>query len=378
MCATSLYIHIPFCKSKCGYCSFISFPGREADIPAYIEAIKEELFTRLGADALTTIYIGGGTPSLVSWDQISELLDTFWSLCGIDPDAEITIETNPGIVTEEYLISIKKIGINRLSIGAQSLNDTELKLLGRIHTVTEIKDTYQWARKAGFENINLDLIYSIPGQTMENWRYSLEQVVAFEPEHISLYSLTLESNLPMAIKIEAGELPGLDPDAAADQYELAEALLDQHGYIHYEISNWAKPGFECRHNLVYWNTLPYLGAGVAAHSYLDGHRTANTSSLDDYISLIGQQQSPVVMDEEIPPPLQVAEAVILGLRLIDGISPDDINTRFGVNINQIYRQQIHDLQDLGLIEMGKGMIKLTPRGRLLGNEVFHRFLPETA
>jgi oxygen-independent coproporphyrinogen-3 oxidase len=373
---SSLYIHIPFCKRKCEYCSFISYPDRESDISPYIDALKQELLVRLQTDTLTTIYFGGGTPSLLSREQIGGLIDTIRSLCRIDPSAEITIEANPGTVNPEYLKTIRKIGINRLSIGAQSFLDKELSLLGRIHNAAEIGYAVKSSRAAGFENISTDLIYGLPGQTVKEWQYSLEKLVPLDPNHISLYPLTLEAGLPMLRKIENGELPPIDPDTAADQYELAEEFLARQGYAHYEISNWAKPGFECRHNLVYWNALPYLGTGAGAHSYIDNHRTSNTNSIDDYLLLIKQHQSAAVMDEEIPPDLQVAEAIMLGLRLVDGISPDNINTRFGININVRYQPQIAELQEMGLIEFTKGMLKLTARGRLLGNEVFHRFLPD--
>jgi oxygen-independent coproporphyrinogen-3 oxidase len=373
----ALYIHFPFCRRRCSYCSFVSYLGRESDIPEYVNALKKELIPRASDQRVHSIYFGGGTPSLLSPEQIDDILHTIHSLLAVDEASEVTLEANPGTVDEPYLADIIKLGINRLSLGVQSLNDGELALLGRIHTTSEARDAVQFARNAGFTNLSLDLIYGLPGQTLKSWHRTLGEVIDLNPEHISLYPLTLEDDSPMRMAIERGEVPPIDPDLTADQYELAQDTLAAHGYLHYEISNWAKEGYECRHNLVYWHNLPYLGVGVAAHSYVDGHRLANTTDLDSYLNAFSRNLSPAwALDEEIAPELQLSETVILGLRLSEGIGLDDIKRRFGIDLLRHYEQQVGETAALGLLEYSGQGVRLTRRGRLLGNEVFWRFLPE--
>ena len=373
----ALYIHVPFCRRKCLYCSFVSYDNREADIPLYLSALKKELKQRAGGECIRSIYFGGGTPSLLPAEDIGDLLSVISTLFIMDEAAEITIEANPGTIDEAYLTAIRKLGVNRLSLGVQSLNDRELAMLGRIHTAAEARDAVRFARGAGFDNLNLDLIYGLPGQTLTDWQHSLDDALAMGPEHLSLYALTLEADTPMWTAIKEGSLPEIDPDLGADQYELAEDLLAAHGYSHYEISNWARPGRECRHNLTYWRNLPYLGVGAAAHSCIDGHRLANSKSLDKYIADFSGKTSPLPeMDEEINPELELAETVILGLRLGEGIDADYLQNRFGIDILAHYRRQVEEMADAGLLERTDGHIRLTRRGRLLSNEVFWRFLPE--
>ncbi len=321
----ALYIHIPFCRRKCHYCSFISYEQREADIPAYISALKAELAQRARGERVRSIYLGGGTPTLLSMEQVADILAGIGSLFAVDAAAEISMEANPGTVNTAYLAAIRQLGVNRLSLGIQSLNDSELARLGRIHTAAEAGEAVRSARKAGFENLSLDLIYGLPGQTLADWQSTLDKALEMEPEHLSLYALSLEAGTPMWQATEEKRLPRPDPDLGADQYELAEDILAARGYRHYEISNWARKGGECRHNMVYWQNLPYLGAGVAAHSYRDGHRLANTGSLDNYLAAFGGGAPPAPeMDEAISPELQTAETVILGLRLCEGIGIENI------------------------------------------------------
>ncbi len=375
----ALYIHIPFCRRKCSYCSFVSYPCREADIPAYVDALKKELEFYAG-ERLGTVYFGGGTPSLLHAHQIGDLLSTIDSLFTLEKGAEITIEANPGTVDEAYLRQIRAIGINRLSLGVQSFDDRELTHLGRLHNVEQAREAIESARKAGFDNLNLDLIYGLPGAALADWQRSLKEAVALEPEHLSLYCLTLEEGAPMRLAIERGELPQLDTDDSADQYMLAEDLLAAHGYHQYEISNWAKPGYECRHNLVYWHNQPYIGIGVAAHSCRNGHRFANTTDLDRYLSHFASKVSSPVsireMEEEITPDLELAESIILGLRLNEGVALSQIKNDYGVDMTSQFGNQITELTNLGLLERNDGHLYLTRNGRLLGNEVFWRFLPE--
>jgi oxygen-independent coproporphyrinogen-3 oxidase len=374
--AIALYLHVPFCRRKCNYCSFISYEYREADIPAYVSALKAELGQRARGERVRSIYFGGGTPTLLSIKQIADILATVGSLFIVEETAEITIEANPGIANMSYLTGIRELGVNRLSLGVQSLNDAELALLGRIHTAAEAREAVRFARGSGFDNLSIDLIYGLPGQTLCDWRKTLDEAIAMDLEHLSLYSLTLEADTPMWRAIEEDSLPDIDPDLSADQYELAEGLLAAHSYGHYEISNWARKGQECRHNLAYWQNLPYLGVGVAAHSYLDGHRFANTKSLDKYLADFSEKLPPVLdLDEEISHELQLAETVILGLRLGEGIDINNIKNRFGIDILTHYSRQVEEMADVGLLEQIDGHIKLTRRGRLLSNEVFWRFLP---
>ena len=373
----ALYVHFPFCRRKCRYCSFVSYENREADIPEYLNAIKMEMAENSCGERVGSIYFGGGTPSLLTAGQIDDVLKTIHSLFTVSGTAEITIEANPGTVDLAYLADIRKLGINRLSLGVQSLRDSELTLLGRIHTADEAGRALQLARMSGFDNVNLDLIYGLPGQSLADWRSTLDIALVLAPEHLSLYALSLEAGTPLWQAVEEKHLPGIDPDLVADQYELAEDTLAAQGYRHYEISNWAKPGRECRHNLVYWRNQPYLGIGVAAHSYLDGHRLANTRSLDDYLSGFSRGALPEKeMDEKISPELQTAETVILGLRLDAGIGVDKIKNQCGVNLRTRYRQPLGEMTELGLLEYSGGNLRLTRRGRLLSNEVFWRFLPE--
>ena len=355
----------------------MSYQGREYDIPAYVNALKKELALRADGQRVHSIYFGGGTPSLLSIEQVQDILHTVHSLFGVDKTAEVTLEANPGTVDEPYLAAIRASGINRLSLGVQSLENSELALLGRIHTSAEAGQAVRFARNAGFTNLSLDLIYGVPGQTMAGWRETLEGIIEFGSEHISLYPLTLEDDAPLKLKIERGEVSPIDPDCAADQYELAQDLMESHGYRHYEISNWARAGYECRHNMVYWHNQSYLGAGVAAHSHIDGHRTANTADLDCYLSAYSNN-TPLTHDlnEKIGPELQLSETVILGLRLSEGIEAVEIQRRFGIDLLRQYRQQVAEAVSLGLLECAGSRIRLTRKGRLLGNEVFWRFLPE--
>ncbi|MFC2018292.1 radical SAM family heme chaperone HemW, partial [Chloroflexota bacterium] len=348
-----------------------------ADIPAYLSALKGELTWRAGGERVRSIYFGGGTPSLMSAGQLAEIISTIHLLFTVDGAAEITLEVNPGTISLQYLKDVRSLGINRLSIGVQSLNDNELVVLGRIHSSCEAREAVISARDSGFQNLSIDLIYGLPAQTLSDWQNTLEGIIEMGPEHLSLYALTVEENTPMARAIEERTLSSIDPDLSADQYELAEDLLSEHGYYHYEISNWAKKGKECCHNKVYWQNLPYIGVGVAAHSLLGGHRLANTRSIENYLNAFSTSQWPALeADEEISPRLQLAETVILGLRMCRGVCLDDIRSRFGIDLVEYYRGCIEDLVSSGLLEYNNRDIRLTRRGRLLSNEVLWRFLPD--
>jgi oxygen-independent coproporphyrinogen III oxidase len=374
----ALYVHLPFCRRKCRYCSFTSFEHRESVIPRYFDSLIQELELRSDHERIKTIYFGGGTPSLVPAALYAKLLNSIKKAFTLDPQAETSMELNPGTINLDFLKNIRQAGINRLSLGVQSFNDAELNLLGRIHTAADVIVAIKMIRQTGFNNLNLDLIYGLPGQQMDDWRVSLDKALELDPEHLSLYALTLDEDVPLQKFIDNGSLSPIDPDASADQYELAEDILEKAGYHHYEISNWAKPGMECRHNLVYWHNLPYLGIGVAAHSCLDGHRLANTNDLDRYLADFSDR--PIyqpVMDETISPDLEIAETIILGLRLSSGIAHGDIKHRYGIDFISRFHNQVKEMSEAGLLEQVDGKILLTRRGRLLSNQVFWRFLPDT-
>ncbi|MDY6834762.1 MAG: radical SAM family heme chaperone HemW [Chloroflexota bacterium] len=375
--AIALYIHFPFCLRKCNYCSFVSYQDKEDDISTYLQAMNREVELRTNGEQVRSIYLGGGTPSLLSPWQIYDVLDIIQSSFLVIHGAEVTLEANPGTIDRHYLEEIRKLGINRLSLGVQSLDDDTLSILGRIHTVVEARDAIEFARDVGFTNVNVDLIYGVPGQSLDNWNWVIEDTIALEPDHISLYPLTLEDGLPLTLAIENEQVPPLDSDIAADQYELAEDCLESSGYIHYEISNWARSGKECSHNMVYWCGGAYIGIGVAAHSYMHGRRCANTSDLDLYLESFYKNRLPIFdLDEYIGRELQVSETIILGLRLSDGIDLHHASDRFGIDLIKRYNRQICELTSLGLLECRGERVALTRRGRLLGNQVFWRFLPD--
>jgi oxygen-independent coproporphyrinogen-3 oxidase len=372
----ALYLHVPFCQRRCGYCSFISYAGRESEIADYVRALATEIRSRKQPDTIVkSIYFGGGTPSLLSVSQIDELLAAIHGCYPIHGDAEITLEANPGTIDTRYLKAIRSAGVNRLSLGMQSLDDAELKFLGRIHTAAEGKQAVEQAREAGFDNLSLDFIYGIPGRYKDDWQRMLDNITGFGASHLSLYALTLEENTALAMKVQRGEVQAPDADAAASEYEMACDVLQSKGYSQYEISNWAIPGAESRHNLVYWQRRPYLGLGVAAHSLLGTKRSANTSDIDLYLAALADNRLPERTVEIINERLALAETLILGLRLNQGICVDDIEVRFGVDLYSLFATEIAELAALGLLENAGEWLKLTARGRLLGNEVFLRFLP---
>jgi oxygen-independent coproporphyrinogen-3 oxidase len=372
----ALYIHIPFCWQKCGYCSFVSYAGQEGLIPQYIQALKDEMKLRSRHEPVGTVYFGGGTPSLLTVRQAGELLDTMKRAFNISAVQEVSLEANPGTVSLAYLRELLGMGINRISLGVQNFNDGELQCLGRIHTAAEATQAFRLAGRAGFNNINLDLIYGIPGQGLGSWRSNLQKALELSPQHISLYSLTLEEGTPMSAQVGKGDLELPSNNALAEQYELAEELLGNSGYQHYEISNWALPDYECRHNLTYWQYQPYLGLGLAAHSFLQSRRQANTSNLEKYLLSIEQGQVPLEMDEHIDVEMQLSEAMILGLRLTRGLQLERITADYNINPLEKFAAPIAEMQQAGLLILEDGYLRLTPRGRLLGNEVFFRLLPD--
>jgi oxygen-independent coproporphyrinogen-3 oxidase len=372
-----VYIHIPFCQAKCLYCDFNSYPNQEPLFGGYATALVREIGTA-GPVRARTIYIGGGTPTVLPLSLLARILDGARKTFAVDEDAEISIEANPGTVDAAGLAGLRALGVHRLSLGVQSFDDGQLRLLGRIHTVSEAIEAFQAARRAGFENINLDLIYGLPGQALASWQATLERALALYPDHVSLYALTVEEGTPLAGSIAQGTVPQPDADLAAEMYEHAERVLRARGYLHYEISNWARtPAHVCRHNLIYWRNEPYLGLGAGAHSWAGGRRWANVAWPADYVARVLDGKRPVSTEEEIDRALEIGETMIMGLRLVeDGVSFERFRTRFGLDLRRNFEGALAELADVGLIEMDAERVRLSERGHLLGNQVFLRFLPE--
>ncbi|NTW04601.1 MAG: radical SAM family heme chaperone HemW [Peptococcaceae bacterium] len=374
-----LYVHIPFCLKKCTYCSFVSGPKNEEQINLFLEAISLEikmyssLLTKEEKE-LTSIFVGGGTPTCLSEGQLEFLFSEIYDCFSVLPNAEITVEGNPGTLEWKKLVSLKKIGVNRLSLGFQSCQGKLLNLLGRIHTYSQAELSFMEARNAGFENINVDLIYGIPGQTLEDWSSCLKKLVLLNPEHISAYGLQIEEGTPLFGSYERKEIIICSEDLAADMYNLTRKVLSNAGYIHYEISNFAKPEFCCQHNLRYWHNFSYLGLGPAAHSSIRGKRFSNHDSLGLYVDKLRKNTSPVQQEEAINKKDEIAETIFLGLRLVQGLDLDAFEIRFGDRMENIFQKEIEKLNDLGLLERKESFLRLTEKGLLLGNMVFSEFV----
>ena len=383
--AYSLYLHIPFCRKKCTYCDFNTYAEMDGSFAAYTAALCREI-RRMGEyrrrPPVRTIFIGGGTPTVLTISQLSQILQACFAAFDVLPDAEITSEANPGTVDESYLRELLALGVNRLSFGAQSFNPAELTMLGRIHSADSIETTIAAARRAGGHNLNIDLIYGLPNQQLPHWRHTLERAIALGVEHISLYSLTLEHGTALRAQVVRGELPPPDSDLAADMYELADVLLAKAGYRQYEISNWAKPGYHCKHNLTYWRNQPYLGMGPGAHSFENHRRWWNVRHVQAYIDTVSAQTEPhphpALADfETIDRRLEMGETMMLGLRLTAaGVSRADFSARFGMPPEAVFGTEIAKLKAMGLLDADTHRLKLTAPARLLGNRVFAEFLPE--
>jgi len=380
-----IYVHIPFCASKCAYCTFNSFPGLERLHVRYVRALCQDI-RRFVEDSepltVDTVYLGGGTPTVLEPPLIQLLLDTCRSAFDVIHDAEITVEVNPGTAGLEKLSLMLELGVNRISLGVQSLLDHELQLLGRRHSAGDALAAFGLARQAGFSNINIDLIYGLPGQQVGDWSRTLTRAAGLAPEHFSLYSLSLEDDTPLAQRISLGLLPPLDEDSAAKMYTLAEERLDQAGYEHYELSNWAIAASDrgprraarlCRHNMKYWQRQPYLGFGAGAHSFYDNQRWWSLSDPQAYCEAVERSAGPTEHCEIVGPVESMAETMILGLRLSRGVSFAEFQTRHACDLRVAYAAQMQEMQQAGLLAVGSEGITLTSKGRLLGNQVFVRF-----
>ena len=382
----ALYIHIPFCQTKCTYCNFNTYARLDGLIPQDVPALAAEIAAwgeALEHPQVATVFFGGGTPSWIPPHLLAQALHAARASFNVRADAEITMEMNPGDVTPERLAAWRGMGVNRLSMGVQSFDDAMLRFLTRRHTAAEAVAAYRRARQAGFADVSLDLIYGLPHQTQTQWRDGLREALDLAPNHLSLYALTVEEGTPLHAQVQAGQAPHADADAAADMYLAAEELLAQAGYRHYEISNWAMPGHECRHNLAYWRNDPFLGVGPGAHSYLGGQRFWNINSPSDYTRRMQQPRAGRWMPDAIPVVEErtslsdedkLSETAILALRLDDGLSPAALEATFGGSAHRI-ADTLRSLAPAGLVVEDAGLFRLTTKGRLLSNEVFVRLLP---
>ena len=390
---TSLYIHIPFCQHRCAYCDFNTYAGLEARIPAYVDALCREI-AWMGASSgeklpVHTVFFGGGTPTLLSPDQAERILNACREHFSLMPDAEISMEANPGTVSLESLRRLRAAGVNRLSYGMQSAHPDDLRLLERIHDTYDVIRAVTWARQAGFDNLSLDLIFGLPFQSLERWKQTLETALGLHPEHLSLYALTVEHGTPFQTWARRGLVPLPDDDLAADMYDFATDRLAQAGFRQYEISNWARERggriLTCQHNLQYWRNQPYLGLGAGAHGYLAGHRTINVAAIPAYIERC--RVMPVgaafpvgpatIQAQPIDRWTEIQETMMTGLRLTtEGVPAAAFDARFGISLERVFGGDIDRLIQQGLLEWASAprALRLTQRGRLLGNAVFRQFV----
>lgn len=370
-----IYVHIPFCKQKCYYCDFISYCNKDYLIEKYVKAVIKEIKLQNVQSKINTIYIGGGTPSYINSKYIIQIMEEIKKK-NVLKEAEITIEVNPGTVTIEKLEDYKKCGINRLSIGLQSTQNNILKQIGRIHNFEEFLETYKMARKVGFKNINVDLMLGIPEQRIKDLKESVDNVIKLEPEHISVYSLIVEDGTVIANKIENGELELPDEETERNMYWYVKNTLELNGYQHYEISNFAKKGFESKHNLNCWNQNHYLGFGAAAHSYRDITRYSNTENIEEYIKNVKAERLDRnrIINEIQKEYDAEKEYMLLGLRKIEGVSISDFKTKFIDNPIYLFRNELKKLTEDGLICIIEDNIRLTNKGIDLANLVWEEFI----
>lgn len=380
-----LYLHIPFCVRKCDYCDFLSMPANEELRRHYVDCLMEEIKQKAALCReyqVTSVFFGGGTPSILLGVQIWELMEVLRSCFQICEDAEVTVECNPGTLTRQKLIYYKMAGVNRLSIGLQSANNQELQRLGRIHTYEEFLDSFGQARAMGFKNINVDLMSALPGQKQEDWINTLNKVLAVRPEHISAYSLMVEEGTPFYERYgederrrEQGEPPLYLPseEMEREMYLSTQELLRNKGYVRYEISNYAFPGRECRHNIGYWKLTPYLGLGLGSSSFLEAVRFSNTKDLKTYLSGENFSQEDcayVFLDKR----QRMEEFMFLGLRMMEGISRSLFQQMFGIKLEAVYGNVLEQLQQQGLLKQQEGRVALTEAGISVSNYVLSEFL----
>jgi len=378
-----VYLHIPFCKSRCSYCDFATDVYKSGEIvDRYVDALTSEILAAHhkknspanvgGSDlSIDTIYFGGGTPSLLTPLQLEKILSAVDKQFAVQPERELTVEMNPATVTLEKLKDYRSLGVNRASFGVQTFDDTELKRLARGHNAEDARMTFRLLRDAGFENISFDLIAGLPRQTLADWERNLDEALTLQPEHLSLYLLEIHDGTPLATQVRDGRQPMPDEDLAAEMYELMLDKVTAAGYAQYEISNFARTGFESRHNTKYWRLEPVYGFGVSAHSFDGSQRYANERDTARYVSLIEGSGGAEVMREQID---AASEFIFLGLRLNKGIDAAEYKTHFGIDLHEKYSAELKEIRDAGLIETDGRNFRLTRRGMLFSNEVFRVFI----
>ena len=378
--ALELYIHIPFCVRKCAYCDFLSFPATERAHETYVAKLIEEIYGQSAGFqdyCVTSIFLGGGTPSILSADLMRDLFEALYQCFDIAVDAEISIEANPGTLTMEKLHMYRTCGINRISIGLQSADDEELKALGRSHCYDDFLKSFQRARQAGFTNINVDLMSALPGQTVQSLKNTLRKVMMLKPEHISAYSLIIEEGTPFYDRYHADQSAFPDEEMDREMYHLTKEIMAAQGFERYEISNYAKPGYECRHNIGYWTGVDYLGLGLGASSYTHGFRYHNVTDIDEYLSLDLSEGGAAARDiQKMSEKEQIEEFMFLGLRMMKGVSGSEFFERFGLNLWSIYGEVFDRLAAQGLLEVRKPEVRLTELGIDVSNMVLSEFLLE--
>ncbi|MDD3631386.1 MAG: radical SAM family heme chaperone HemW [Atribacterota bacterium] len=373
-----LYIHIPFCLSKCPYCDFFSIVSHDDELKErYVSALinEIEIYGRKIKDMeLISIYVGGGTPTVLEGEQLKEILSSCFYNFSVAEKAEITIEVNPGTIDGDKIKTIFRAGVNRISIGGQSFNDRVLKKIGRIHSKEDIMKTYQLARYAGFNNINVDLMFGLPGLSKREFEKTLKELMMLRPEHISLYALTIEQGTPFYEFIESGKARLPSDDFCSKLFVSAIDLFSGNGYEHYEISNFALTGKRCIHNELYWKNESYLGIGAGATSYLDNKRYQNYRDLNQYINLLESGILPIRYQEILPLKERMAETIILKLRMMEGLNKDDFRKKFKVPVEKVFYTPLQTLQEQGLLADNGSNYLLTKKGILLANNVFTEFL----
>lgn len=374
---SGIYLHIPFCATRCHYCNFAT-GGYESELARrYVEALCTEIDRAAGewaGERVGTIYFGGGTPTMLRPDQLGAILERCRRHFEVTAEAEVTIEANPGSVNSLYLQELRQLGINRISFGVQSFDDQELAMIGRSHGSREAREAVAMARAAGFANISLDLIAGLPEQRMETWRHNLDEIFALAPEHISVYLLELYADAPLRHRIDRGELRAIDDEETVAMYYMLVDEAARRGYEHYEISNWAQPGRRSRHNLKYWTGARYAAFGVSAAGYDGRFRWSNTRGIHDYLGRIERGESPIAERTPLEDDDRQSEALFLGLRLLEGVDLGEHERRYGVRVTQRYREGIERLLDAGLIGLSDDRLRISRAGLVLANEVFTEFI----
>ncbi|OHB89924.1 MAG: hypothetical protein A3D13_05635 [Planctomycetes bacterium RIFCSPHIGHO2_02_FULL_40_12] len=370
----SLYIHIPFCISKCIYCDFNSIVMKSQQVDEYLNAIENELQAINGKYSFTTVYVGGGTPTVLNETQLNRLLNIISKHVDVSNLREYTMEANPGTLNDGKIFALKDGHVNRVSIGVQSFNDKYLNLLGRIHSAKEAKEIYYSLREKGFDNINIDLIYGYPSQHLNEWKTDLRECFRLGPEHISAYCLTYERGTPLVEMKDSGMLKKLSEEEELKMYEYTNSFLGNNGYIRYEISNFAKPGRECRHNTVYWENREYIGIGTGSFSYVNGERYCNIKNVKEYIYAVKSKKRLICFSEKLPQEKRASEILIMALRMTSGISRKEFFNRSGLDLTKLFGRQLNNLAQSGLINLDDQRIKLTRKGLTVADSVMMEFV----